>query len=106
MIIPEIMIIKGFARSECLSLLCCMKLMTFALLLLLLSFNSCTSEYGECLQEAKKLKQQIAFIEKSNFVSPNENLLYEIEKIEAEIEFLAKVSGNEELFLSEINAEL
>lgn len=58
------------------------------------------------MQEAKKLKQQIAFIEKSNFVSPNENLLYEIEKIEAEIEFLAKVSGNEELFLSEINAEL
>lgn len=83
-----------------------MKLIQLTLLLLLFGLGSCTSEYQERLEEAKKLKDRIAMIEESNFISPNEKMREEITSIEEEIHFLAKISGNEELFLSEIFGEL
>lgn len=42
-------------------------------------------------------------VENSLFSSPSDNLVNEIEKLESEIHFLAKVSGNKDLFLSELN---
>ena len=80
-----------------------MKLINIALLLLIVSFSSCTSEYEERLEEAKELKARLSMIEESNFVSPNDELMREMEKLESEIGLLAKVSGNEELFLTELS---
>ena len=80
-----------------------MKLINIALLLLIVSFSSCTSEYEERLEEAKELKARLSMIEESNFVSPNDELMREMEKLESEIGLLAKVSGNEELFLAELS---
>lgn len=75
-------------------------LVTFALLTL--SLSSCTSEYEERLEEAKALKLQLSLIEESNFISPKRELMKEINELEAEIKYLARVSGNEDLFLSEL----
>jgi len=72
------------------------------LLLVAFSFGSCTSEYEERLDEAKKLHHKLSLIEESNFISPDDELVNEMNAIEKRIEFLAKVSGNEESFLQEI----
>lgn len=73
------------------------------MLVLLCTFSSCTSEYEERLEEARVLKLQLSLIEESNFISPNLELMTEIQELEAEIKYLARVSGNEELFLDELN---
>lgn len=80
-----------------------MKVLTFLLLLGLVLFTSCKSEYQERLEQAKDLKERISVLEESNFVNPNQELMKEIDEMEARIRFLAKVSGNEEMFLSELN---
>lgn len=64
--------------------------------------NSCTSEYEERLAEAKTIQTRLLDVEKSLFSSPNSNLVEEIQKLESEIHFLAKISGNEETFLAEL----
>lgn len=63
---------------------------------------SCTSEYEERLEEAKVLRERFLIVEESNFLTPSGELTVEMEQIESEIQFLAKISGNEELFLHEI----
>ena len=68
--------------------------------------NSCTSEYQERLEEAKELKEQMTLIEESNFSAPDQHLVSEIQEIEQQIFFLAKLSGNEDTFLTEIFGEL
>lgn len=80
-----------------------MKVLSLLLLLLLVLFTSCKSEYEERLEQAKDLKEKILVIEESNFLNPNAELIQEINEMEARIRFLAKVSGNEEVFLSELN---
>jgi hypothetical protein len=86
-----------------LSLLCGMRLLGTALLLFTcLLATSCTSEYEERLEEAKVLRERFLIVEESNFLTPSGELTAEMKQIESEIEFLAKVSGNEELFLLEI----
>jgi hypothetical protein len=86
-----------------LSLLCGMRLLGTALLLFTCSLaTSCTSEYQERLEEAKVLRERFLIVEESNFSTPSGELTAEMKQIESEIEFLAKVSGNEESFLLEI----
>lgn len=79
-----------------------MRLFGTALLLFTCLLGSCTSEYEERLEEAKVLRERFLLVEESNFLSPNMELVNEMKKIESEIEFLAKVSGNEEMFFIDI----
>ena len=65
--------------------------------------TGCKSEYQERLEEARKLKEKILVIEESNFISPNPTMLGEIAQIQERIKFLAKVSGNEVVFMHELN---
>ena len=80
-----------------------MRLIGATLLLLTFVLGSCTSEYEERLAEAKLLKERFLLVEESNFVSPNHELVNEMQKLESEIQFLAKVSGNEEMFIIDLN---
>ncbi len=66
-------------------------------------FVSCTSEYDERLAEAKKLRQRYLMVEETNMFSPKESLLKELENIEEEIDYLAKVSGNEHTFFRDLD---
>ena len=81
-----------------------MRLRVLLSLMLVVIFTSCTSEYDECLEEAKELRQRYLMVEETNMVSPNEELLKELQKIESEIDYLAKVSGNEQLFFRELDS--
>lgn len=65
-------------------------------------FMSCTSEYEERLEEAKELRQRYLIVEETNMMKPKEELLMELEKIENEIDYLAKVSGNESVFFEDL----
>lgn len=82
-----------------------MKMVRLLLLFLglFMTVVSCTSEYEERLEQAKELKNRIMIIEASNFITPNDDLSNEIHEMEKRILFLAKVSGNAEAFLSELN---
>lgn len=75
---------------------------TVLLLFVCLLSSSCTSEYDERLEEAKILRDRLLLVEESNFISPNRKLINEMHQLETEIHYLAKVSGNEEMFLQEI----
>ena len=79
-----------------------MKLIGTALLLFTLILGSCTSEYEERLDDAKVLRQRFLVVEETHFLSPNVELVKEMDKIQSEIQFLAKTSGNEDLFMEEI----
>ena len=63
---------------------------------------SCTSEYEERLSEGRFLTDRLAVVERSHNLMMNSRLSSEIEEIRNEIRLLAKVSGNEELFLLEV----
>ena len=63
---------------------------------------SCKSEYHERLEQAQGLKEKMVMMEASNDLLPRERLVKEIKTLEKEIRFLAKVSGNEDLFLVEV----
>jgi hypothetical protein len=80
-----------------------MRLIGATLLLFTCLLGSCTSEYEERLAEAKILKERFLLVEESNFISPNLELMNEMQKIDSEIHFLAKVSGNAEMFLIDLN---
>ncbi len=68
----------------------------------LFAITSCSSEYSERLDKAKVLKQELSkAMEDQERVGLNFN--NEIAEIIKEIDFHAKVSGNEELFLQELN---
>lgn len=68
----------------------------------LLTITSCTSEYSERLDKAKELKQELSkAMEDKKRIGLDFN--DEIAEIIKEIDFHAKVSGNEELFLQELN---
>jgi hypothetical protein len=79
-----------------------MKLISVSLLLLVLLLASCKSEYEERLEQARGLKEKMTMVQASNSLLPRERLIDEIEILEEEIIFLAKVSGNEDLFLLEV----
>ena len=48
------------------------------------------------------LIEHFLIVEESNFITPSGELTAKMKQIESVIELLAKVSGNEELFLLEI----
>ena len=79
-----------------------MKLTLVSALLVLLSLSSCKSEYEERLEEARELKDRMSLVEANLPIYEQYNLPNEIKMLQEEIEFLAKVSGNEKLFLQEI----
>lgn len=71
-------------------------------LLVLLSLSSCKSEYEQRLEQARKLKDRVSLVEANISLNKRSNLSNEIELLHEEIQFLAKVSGNEKLFLKEV----
>lgn len=93
-----------FAKSLVLSHLCIMRLLLFVCTSLLL-LGSCTSEYEERMEEAIVLKEKLALIEETHFISPSIELASEIEVINDRIGFLAKLSGNESLFMAQLLEE-
>lgn len=83
------------------SFLCGMKLILVSLLVII-SLSSCKSEYEERLEQALELKESLALAEANMSSYEANNLSDEIELLHEEIHFLAKVSGNEKLFLKEV----
>lgn len=81
--------------------LCTMKF-SLVSLLVLLSLSSCKSEYEQRLEQARKLKDRMSLVEVNVSMNERTDLSNEIELLHEEIEFLAKVSGNEKLFLKEV----
>lgn len=67
-----------------------------------LSISSCTSEYEECLKEGKNLKTRLSNLEKNSVMISEESINVEAKEIYNDIILLAKVSGNEHLFLKEV----
>lgn len=78
-----------------------MKLLISALLLNIM-LCSCKSEYHERLEQAQGLKEKMVMVEASNDLLPRKRLINEIKTLQKEIQFLAKISGNEDLFLTEV----
>lgn len=72
------------------------------LIIAIFSFSSCTSEYEECLKEGRSLKQRLSDIEQNEFMISNDVSNLEVKEIYDEINLLAKVSGNEDLFMKEV----
>ena len=54
------------------------------------------------MEEARELKEKMALVKESNNLSPRKSLITEIRTLNEEILFLAKISGNEELFMKEL----
>jgi hypothetical protein len=79
-----------------------MKLSIVSLLLVIISLPSCKSEYEQRLEEARELRESMELVEANRSIYEEYDLVSEKELIEQEIRFLAKVSGNEKLFLKEI----
>ena len=90
-----------FVSTVEMSFLCSMKLIIVSLLATL-SLSSCKSEYEERLEQARELKVRMSLVEENISIYKKYNLFNEKELLEDEIQFLAKVSGNEKLFLKEI----
>ena len=82
-------------------LLCSMKLFLVSLLVIL-PLLSCKSEYEERLEQARVLKERMSLVEATISVNEESKLSNEIDQLQEEIQFLAKVSGNEKLFLQEV----
>lgn len=78
-----------------------MKLLLVSLLLVLV-LPSCKSEYEERLEEARELKSRMLVVEGNLSMNNQARMSSEIEHLQEEIEFLARVSGNEKLFLQEV----
>jgi hypothetical protein len=64
--------------------------------------SSCTSEYEERLKEAKSLKVRLTSLESDTRMYSEEASSIEEEEIYNEIHMLARLSGNEQLFLKEV----
>jgi hypothetical protein len=103
MIINRFSIIIFFVRAVKLSLLCNMKLRLITILLVFIgSLTSCKSEYEERLAQGRQLKERLATVQESYSLSATDRFDTEITEITNEINFLAKVSGHEQLFLEEL----
>ena len=80
--------------------------MKLTLLLILfgsyLSMSSCTSEYEERLKEGKSLKARLTSLESNTRLYSEETSSIEEKEIYNEIHMLARLSGNEQLFLKEV----
>jgi hypothetical protein len=63
---------------------------------------SCKSEYEQRLHEARKLQERYLKVEESNMHSPKEDLVKELEDIKSEIEYLARLSGNQYMFFKDL----
>lgn len=72
------------------------------LIMSVLVLNSCTSEYEECLQEGKYLKERLSDLERNDLMFSNDYSNAEAKEIYDEISLLSKVSGNEDLFMKEV----
>lgn len=79
-----------------------MKLLLVSLLLLLLSLSSCKSEYEERLEQARELRARLVMVESTDLMNKKSDLSKEVQLLQREIHFLAKVSGNEKRFLEEV----
>lgn len=90
-----------FVKNKQLLLLCWMKL-SLVSLLVLLSLSSCKSEYEERLEEALELKERMSLVDANSSIYEEYDLYNEKKVLDDQIRFLAKVSGNEKLFLEEI----
>lgn len=90
-----------FARTDNLSLLCGMKFYLVSLLLVI-SLGSCKSEYEERLEQARELKERMQLVESNLAVNNAKTVSHELKTLQEEIQFLAKVSGNEKLFMQEV----
>jgi len=77
-------------------------LLLFVMLAMSVTFVSCKSEYEERLQEAKRLQKRYLLVEESNMMDPKEELIQELQEIQSEIEYLARVSGNEYMFFKDL----
>lgn len=66
-----------------------------------LTLSACTSEYEERLLKARKIKAEINRIEQQSERLGNV-FAQEIEELNSEIHFHARVSGNEDLFFKEL----
>lgn len=76
---------------------------TLLLLILIgLSTSSCTSEYEERLEEGKELIHRIDFLEERKNQLSDELIKEELTTISNELSVLAKLSGNETLFLMQL----
>ena len=75
---------------------------TILLLLIFLGASSCTSEYEERLEQGRNLKNRLELVEGTSDYISSSQLLVEINNIRNEISLLAKVSGNEDLFLKQL----
>ena len=80
-----------------------MKMPIITLLLILLGATSCTSEYEERLEQGRDLMNRLELVEGTSEYVSNSQLIVEIKDIQNEINLLAKVSGNEILFLKELS---
>lgn len=81
--------------------------MKSALLLLclsLLGLSSCSSEYNERLLKAKELKMEIVKTMQNRYLI-GVAAAEQIAELQEEINFHAKVSGNEELFKDQLEKE-
>ncbi len=67
-----------------------------------LFLSSCTSEYEERLEEGKELIQRIEFIKQRQSSFTDEMIQEELMSINNELSILARLSGNEELYLSQL----
>lgn len=82
--------------------ICNMKLILLPLLLVpLLLCSSCISEYEERLEKARELMNEIEEV-KSNQNELGYSCEPEIKELQAQIDFHARVSGNESLFYKEL----
>jgi len=81
-----------------------MKALLLTLIMCALLF-SCTSEYEQRLAQARKLQKRYLVVEETNMLSPKEELAKELEAIENEIDYLARLSGNEYMFFKELKED-
>lgn len=85
--------------------LCCMKSALLLLLAISMFFiTSCSSEYSERLLKAKVLRFELLRMQQNNNI-PKYLQADQIEDLQREIDFHAKVSGNAELFKSQLEKE-
>jgi hypothetical protein len=64
---------------------------------------ACKSEYSERMHNAKLLKAEYVCIEKDCIKPENHKLQYYLDVLKNKIKKEAKISGNEEFFLKEID---
>lgn len=95
-------IIKFFVRLQRELFLCSIKFLLLTALIACGSLVSCTSEYEERLEEAKRLQERYLLVEESNMIAPKEALVMEMKAIEHELDYLARLSGNEYTFYKDL----